>query len=63
MLSIMGMKPALHGPWGDELAEAVIPDVLVDGDGNKDGASDGLVAVECVGGGDVSDMLIVLAGS
>ena len=53
MLSIMGgMKPVLHGPWGDELAEAVTPDLLVDSDGSKDGASDGLVAVDCVGGGD-----------
>jgi hypothetical protein len=52
MLSIMGgMKPVLHGPWGDELAEAVTPDVLVDSDGSKDGARDGLVAVDCVGGG------------
>jgi len=42
----------LDGPGGDELAEAVAPDVLVDGDGDEDGAGDGLVAVDGVGGGD-----------
>jgi hypothetical protein len=46
------MKSVLHGPLGDELAEVVTTDVLVDGDGNKSGASDGLVTVDCVGGGD-----------
>lgn len=46
------MKSVLHGPLGDELAEVVTTDVLVGGDGNKSGASDGPVTVGCVGGGD-----------
>ena len=48
-------KSVGDGPWGDELAETVAPDVLVDSDSNEDGASDRLVAVNCVGGGDGRD--------
>jgi hypothetical protein len=40
------------GYGGSGLFEAVTPNVLVDRDGNKDGASDGLVAVDCADGGD-----------
>jgi hypothetical protein len=33
VLSMMGEdEAALYGPWGDDLAETVIPDVLVDGE-------------------------------
>jgi len=33
VLSMMGEdEAALHGPWGDDLAETVTPDVLVDGE-------------------------------
>lgn len=39
------------GYGGGGLSEAVTPNVLVDRDGNKDGTSDGLVAVSCAGGG------------
>ena len=44
--------PARHDPRRDELAEAVAPHVLVDGDGDEDAARDGLVAVDGVGRGD-----------
>ena len=44
-----------NGPWGDELAEAVTPNVLVNSDGDEDGAGDRLVAVNCIGGGDGGD--------
>lgn len=37
--------PTLLNPWGDKLAEAVSPQVLIDGDRNEDRACDGLVAV------------------
>lgn len=43
--------PALLNPRGDELAEAVPPQVLIDRDGNEDRACDGLVAVHGVGAG------------
>lgn len=43
---------AADDPGRDELAEAVAPDVLVDGDGDEDGAADGLVRVDGVGAGD-----------
>ena len=45
-------EPSLHRPGRDELGETVAPDVLVDGDGNEDGAGDGLVGVDAVGRGD-----------
>lgn len=45
-------EPLLHDPWRDELAEAISPEVLVDGDGDKDRAGHGLVAVDGVGAGD-----------
>lgn len=38
-----------NGPWGDELAEAIAPNVLVHGDGNEDGTGNRLVAVNGVG--------------
>ena len=37
------------GPWRDELAESVAPQILVDGDGDEDGSNDGLVAVDGIG--------------
>ena len=43
------------GPGGDELGEAVAPEVLVDGDGDEDAAGDGLVAVDAVGAADRGD--------
>jgi len=43
---------ALLAPGGDELGEAVAPDVLVDRDGHEDGARNGLVGIDRVGGGD-----------
>lgn len=44
--------PALFDPGRNELAEAVAPDVLIDCDGDEDGACDWFVGVDCVGGGD-----------
>lgn len=49
----------LHGPLGDELAKAVPPEVLVDGDSDKDRASSWLVTINricacyCWEGGDL----------
>lgn len=37
---------ALDDPRGDELREAVSPDVLVDRDGNEDGSRDGFIGVD-----------------
>ena len=48
-------EPSADRPRGDELAEAVAPEVLVDGDGDEDRAGDGLVGVDGVGGGDGRD--------
>lgn len=45
-------KPALFDPRGDELAEAVSPDILIDGDGHENRTRDGLVAVDGVGADD-----------
>lgn len=45
-------EPFLHDPGCDELAEAVSPDVLVHGDGDKDRAGHRLVAVDRIGTGD-----------
>lgn len=42
----------LHGPSGDELGEAIAPDVLVNGDGDEEGTRDGLVRVDSVRGHD-----------
>jgi hypothetical protein len=41
--------PVGDDPGGDELAEAVAPHVLVDGDGDEQAAGDGLVRVDGVG--------------
>ena len=43
-------EPTLQRPRRDKFGEPVAPDVLVHGDGNKDRAGDGLVAVDGVGG-------------
>lgn len=48
-------EAARNGPRRDELAEPVAPDVLVDGDGDENGAGDGFVAVNSIGGGDGRD--------
>lgn len=48
-------KSSFFDPRGNELGEAVAPDVLVDGDGNEEGASDGFVRVYGVGGYDGGD--------
>ncbi len=42
-------------PWRYELAEAVAPQVLVDGDGDKYRARDRLVRVDGIGGSDTGD--------
>ena len=41
-------EAAGNGPWCDEFAKAVAPEVLVDSDGDEDGAGDGPVAVDGV---------------
>ena len=48
-------ETASNGPRCDEFRKAIAPDVLVDRDGDEDGAGDGLVAVDRVRGGDGGD--------
>ena len=50
-------------PGRDEFGEAVAPDVFVDGDADEDGAADGLVAVDGVGGGDGGEGSYLDAGA
>jgi hypothetical protein len=45
----------LDRPRRNELRKAVAPEILINGDGDEDGARDGLIAVNCVGGGDGGD--------
>lgn len=47
-----GNETIFNGPWGDKLAEAIAPNVLIHGDGNEDGTGNRLVAVNGVGGCD-----------
>jgi len=37
-----------RNPWGDELAETITPDVLVDRDGDEDASSHRFIRVNCV---------------
>ena len=48
-------ETASNGPRRDEFRKSIAPDVLVDRDGDEDGAGDGLVAVDRVRGGDGGD--------
>lgn len=57
-----GIAVALY-PRHDELAKSVAPDVLVDGDCDKEGAGHGLVAVDSVGTGDSGERCDLNTGS
>ena len=41
-----------HDPWRNELAKAVSPDILVDGNGHEDAPCNRLVGIDSVSGGD-----------
>lgn len=48
-------KTDLLCPRRDELAEAIAPDVLIDGNSDEDAAGDGLVRVNAIGAADGGD--------